>query len=66
MNTEQERSCREPGENIFSKVVQKTRYPDDWHLNMTDELYPVTGCHLMPYSIQWQIPAAAKSGAKRA
>lgn len=62
MNTEQERPCRDQETTRFSKVVQKTRYPGDWHLNMTDELYSVTGCHLIPYSIQWQISAAAKSG----
>lgn len=64
MNTEQERSCCDQEKTCFSKVLQKTRYPGDWHLNMTDELYSVTGCQLIPYSIQWQIPAAAKSGAK--
>jgi len=48
----------------FSKAVQRTRYPGDWHLNVTDELYSVTGCHLIPASIQRQIPAAAKSSAR--
>lgn len=51
-----------PGDNMIFQSCTKTRYPGDWHLNMTDELYSMTGCHLIPYSTQWQIPAAVKSG----
>lgn len=60
MNAKQGKVIQKAGANVIFKAIQKTRYPGDWHLNATDELYSMTGCHLIPTFIQQQISAAVQ------